>query len=77
MRIPKTLTVDELVLAEVEKTKGERSTSDRVNELLRLALNVERQESLRREAARFYSGVEDRQEERAFQKASLRSIVRD
>jgi hypothetical protein len=80
MRIPKTLTVDEFVLAEVERTKGENSTSERVNELLKRALDLERQDKLQREAALFYcevSQVEDRQEEHAFQKASLRSIAKD
>ena len=42
MRIPKTLTVEDFLLAEVERTKGERSTSERVNELLKLALELER-----------------------------------
>ena len=80
MRIPKTLTVDELVLAEVERTKGENSTSERVNELLKRALDLERQDKLQREAALFYSEVsqvKDRQEEHAFQKASMRSIAKD
>jgi hypothetical protein len=77
MRIPKTLTVEEYLLAEVERTKGEGSTSERVNELLARALDLERRDDLEREAALFYSGAEDRREERSFQKASLRSITRD
>jgi predicted CopG family antitoxin len=77
MRIPKTLTVEQSVLAEVEQTKGGRSTSERVNELLKRALDLERQERLHREAALFYSEDDDRREELAFQKASLRSIVRE
>jgi predicted CopG family antitoxin len=77
MRIPKTLTVEQSVLAEVEQTKGGRSTSERVNELLKRALDLERQERLQREAALFYSEGDDRREEFAFQKASLRSIVRE
>ena len=77
MRIPKTLTVEDSLLAEVERTKGEGSTSERVNELLARALELERQEELEREAALFYSGTPDRREEHAFQKASLRSITRD
>jgi hypothetical protein len=76
MRVPKTLTVEESLLAEVERTKGDVSTSERVNELLARALEMERQDELEREAALFYSGVEDRREERSFQKASLRSITR-
>jgi ABC-type lipopolysaccharide export system ATPase subunit len=77
MRIPKTLTVEESLLAEVEQTKGDRSTSERVNQLLARALELERQDKLERDAALFYSGAEDRQGERSFQKASLRSITRD
>jgi Arc/MetJ family transcription regulator len=77
MRIPKTLTLEESLLADVERTKGERSTSERVNELLKRALDLEREHELEREAARFYSDMSDRQEERSFLKASLRSITRD
>jgi|KBSMisStaDraftv2_1062788.scaffolds.fasta_scaffold449696_2 hypothetical protein len=77
MRIAKTLTVEESLLAEVERTKGESSVSERVNQLLARALELERQDALQREAALFYSGAEGRQEERSFQKASLRSITRD
>jgi hypothetical protein len=77
MRIPKTLTVEESVLADVERTKGNRSTSERVNELLKLALELERHDELEREAALFYSVRKDREEEQAFQKASLRSLTRD
>jgi hypothetical protein len=77
MRIPKTLTVEESLLAEVERTKGDGSTSERVNELLARALELERQDELEREAALFYSGTGTRREERSFQKASRRSITRD
>jgi hypothetical protein len=77
MRIPKTLTLEESLLAEVERTRGGASTSERVNELLARALDQERQDDLEREAARFYSGAKDRREESSFQKASLRSITRD
>ena len=51
MRIPKTLTVEESLLAEVERTKGEDSTSERVNELLARALDLERRDELERAAA--------------------------
>jgi hypothetical protein len=79
MRIPKTLTVEESVLAIVERTKGDRSTSERVNELLKRALDLEQQDELEREAAKFFSeeNQTDRQEERAFQKASVRSLTKD
>ena len=79
MRKAKTFTVEESLLTLVERTKGDRSTSERVNELLKLALEVEQRNELDREAARFYSAVKqgDRREERAFEKASLRSFERD
>jgi hypothetical protein len=79
MRIQKTFTIEESVLAIVERTKGDRSASERVNELLKRALELERREELEREAALFYSATnqKNRQEERAFQKASLRSLTRD
>ncbi|MGH9544093.1 MAG: hypothetical protein ACRD23_02640 [Terriglobales bacterium] len=77
MRVAKTFTVEEPLLAEVERTKGEGSTSERVNELLARALDLERRDELEREAALFYSDTGSRREERAFQKASVRSITRD
>jgi len=79
MRIPKTVTMDESVLAAVERTKGERSTSDRVNELLKLGLEQEQREALEQEAARFYAvaNQSDRTEERAFQQASVRRMRRE
>jgi hypothetical protein len=78
MRIPKTITVEESILADLERSRGNRSTSERVNELLKLALEQEARQNLEREAATFYSGNKsDRIERRAFQKASLRSLERD
>jgi hypothetical protein len=78
MRLPKTITVEESILADLERTRGDRSTSERVNELLKLALEQEAKQTLEREAAVFYSGNKnDRTERRAFQKASLRSLERD
>jgi hypothetical protein len=79
MRIQKTFTVEESVLTLVERTKGDRSASERVNELLKLALELEHRDQLEREAALFYSKASqgNRQEESAFQKASLRSFNRD
>ena len=79
MRIPKTFTLDESVLADLERSKGNRSTSARVNELLRRALDEEKCDELECEAARFYAAEsqKNRSEERAFQKASLRSITRE
>jgi hypothetical protein len=77
MRIPKTLTLEESLLAEVERTRGDSSTSERVNELLARSLELERIDKLERDAELFYSSANDRREERSFQKATLRSITRD
>jgi len=79
MRSPKTLTIEDSLLAHVERTKGTRSTSERVNELLQRALDQERRDQLEHEAALFFSAAKeaDRQEERAFQKAALRSLARE
>jgi hypothetical protein len=77
MRIPKTLTVEEALLHEVERTRGDVSTSERVNELLKRGLDAEQQEKLDREAGLFYGTADDRLEARSFQKASLRTIARD
>jgi hypothetical protein len=78
MRVPKTFTVEESILADLERSRGKRSTSERVNELLKLALEQEAKQKLEREAAIFYSeNKNDRTERRAFQKASLRSLERD
>ena len=49
--------MDRSLLAEIAATKGERSTSERVNQLLARALKLERQDALEREAALFYSGT--------------------
>jgi Arc/MetJ-type ribon-helix-helix transcriptional regulator len=77
MRIPKTLTVDEYILTEVERTKRRGSASERVNELLKRTLDLEQQERLQREAAVFYSEVKDRQEVIAFQNTSRRALAKD
>src|SRR2546430_16609304 len=79
MRIPKTFTMDESILAAVERTKGKHSTSERVNELLKLALEQEQRQAMEQEAARFYSVANrsDTTEERAFHQASLRTMRAD
>ena len=78
MRLPKTFSIEQSLLAEVERTKGERSTSERVNDLLQLALQLEKREEFEHEAAHFYAPMrDDRTETRAYQKAALRSLTRD
>ena len=69
--------LDQEVLAEVERIKGSASASERVNQLLKYALETERKASLYQEAAEFFSSApDDRPERRAFQKAGLKSWSR-
>jgi len=79
MRMAKSLTIDKPILEEIEQTKGPYSTSERVNALLRQALEQERYQRLEQEAAQFFSesGRSERQEARAFQRASKRTLKRD
>lgn len=77
----KTFSLDKEVLREVERTKGAgRSTSERVNELLKAGLAVERQKCLHSEAAAFFKseqGHEERASRKAFMSASVKSISRE
>lgn len=79
MRTPKSFTIDGDIEEYVSTTRGERSASDRVNELLRRGILQERLESLEREAAAFFaeSRNAERAGARAFQKASARTLTRD
>ena len=78
MRIPKSFTIEPEISNYVDETKGERSASDRVNDLLRRAMIQEQYERLEAEAAEFFAVANaDRAEAREFQKASLRTFGRD
>ena len=77
-RTTKTFSLEKEVLREVERTKGSASTSERVNELLKVALLEERRKSLHTEAADFFRTIgDDRSAEKAFQSAAIRTIARD
>jgi hypothetical protein len=78
MRLPKSFTLERSVVSYVQNTRGSRSSSERVNELLRKAILQEQYERLEEEAARFFSmpSETDRAEAKAFQKASIRSLSR-
>ena len=70
--------LDPDVLSEVNRTKGDASASERVNQLLKFALEAERRASLSQEAAQFFSTApDDREERRALQKATIRSWARE
>jgi len=78
MRVPKSFTIEPEISNYVDETKGERSASDRVNDLLRRAMIQEQYERLEAEAAEFFAAANaDRAEAREFQKASLRTFGRD
>jgi hypothetical protein len=74
----KTFSLDREILAEVKRTKGALSESERVNTLLRFALGLERRAALDRETASFFgSAPADREERRAFESATIASWARD
>lgn len=78
MRISKSFTIEAEISNYVDETKGERSASERVNDLLRRAMIQEQYERLEAEAAQFFAVAKsDRGETREFQKASLRTFGRD
>jgi len=78
IRQTRSFSLDPELLSEIDRTRGRASASERVNRLLRYALEMERKASLREEAAQFFaSEPERRQERRAFQKAGIKSWRRE
>jgi hypothetical protein len=78
MRLPKSFMVDREINDYVDATKGERSASERLNEMLKRAILEEQYDRLDAEAAAFFPKVHSsRGETRAFQKAALRTFGRD
>lgn len=83
MKVAKSFTIESEISEYLLNTKGERSASERVNELLRRAMIEEQYERLEAEAARFFSnsrsnsGKGGRRATKAFQQASIRSLTRD
>jgi hypothetical protein len=83
MKVAKSFTIESDISEYLLETKGERSASERVNELLRRAMIQEQYERLEAEAARFFSQSRsnprkgERRATRAFQQASIRSLGRD
>jgi hypothetical protein len=73
----KTVSLDRDILDRVKRTKGTRSDSERVNQLLRTALDLENKAALEQEVATFFSRPpKDRKERRALQKASMAVLAR-
>ena len=78
LRKTRSFSLEPDLLSEIERTRGDASASERVNQLLEFALEMERKENLYQEAARFFGSVkEDPEARRAFRRASLRSWGRE
>jgi Arc/MetJ family transcription regulator len=78
IKATKTFSLDRDILATVKRTKGSTSESERVNQLLRTALDLEKKASRDREAAEFFATLpKDRKERRAFQKATSAALARE
>jgi len=76
-KIAKSYTIEPEIARYVSSTKGRRSASERVNELLKQGIKREQYELLEREAAAFFAREGDRTETYAFQKATRRTLERD
>lgn len=78
LRKAKTVTIDTDVLQEIENSRGTGSTSERLNQLLRAGLEAERMQKVDSEIASFFSRhTDDHSGTRAFQRASIKAVVRD
>ncbi len=78
LRKTKSFSLDPELVSQVERTKGRGSASERVNSLLRYALEMEQKAALRDEAANFFAGhKEDRKASRAFQAAGIKTWSRE
>ena len=75
----KSFSLEKLVVEEIERTKGSVSTSERVNALLKRALELERLKSLEKEAATFFAAesAEEDESREAFHAATLKSLGRE
>jgi len=77
-RATHSFSLDREILAEIRRTQGALSQTERVNRLLRLALDLAGRTALERETASFYAvHPADRTERRAFESAIIESLTRD
>lgn len=76
-KIAKSYTIEPEIERYVSSTRGKRSASERVNELLKQGIKREQYEMLDREAAAFFAPEGDRTEAKALQKAARRTLERD
>lgn len=77
-RIAKSFTIEPELDRYISSTKGRRSASERVNEMLKRTMQQELYEKLEAEAQAFYAetGSMERKEVRAFQAAAIRAVTR-
>jgi len=77
-RASRSFTIDRAILEYLQRTRSNRSRSERANELLRRGILQEQNEALEKEAAEFYAsiGTTERNESSAFARASHRSLTR-
>src|SRR5258708_37120988 len=76
-KLPKSYTIEPDVNDYVEATKGDRSASKRVNELLRRAIIQDPSEQLEREAALFFpTETADRSDTKSLHRAPRRPLHR-
>ena len=77
-RASRSFTIDRAILEYLQRTRSNRSRSERANELLRRGILQEQNEALEKEAAEFYAsiGKTERNEVGAFARASRRSLTR-
>ncbi len=78
-RASRSFTIDRSILDYLQRTRANRSRSERANELLRRGILQEQYEALEKEAAEFYAraGKKERAETRAFSQASQRTLARE
>ncbi len=74
VRQPRSYSIDPDLHTYIAETKGDRSASERVNELLKLAIEQEELQALERDASKFFANPKnhDRQSARAFQRSAIR-----
>ncbi len=78
-KIAKSFNLERSVAAYIARTQAGQSASERVNQLLKRAIAEEEQERLANEAQAFFreAPAEEREESRAFQAATRRTLARD
>jgi hypothetical protein len=79
MRKVKSFAISSDLLTKISETKGDVSTSQRVNELLRRALELECRERLEEEASQFFAieSEHSSRERLSYQKAARKTLSRD